>query len=85
MGYDLYFRIFLNIISTIGVMIHNEIIVINICNLGSDTKYFLDLQVESDELFAKTDNPEIMKRFDSLIEINSDNPDINVNENETDN
>ena len=56
------------LISFIGVMIHNEIIVINICNLGSDTKYFLDLQVESDEIFAKTDNPEIMKRYDSLIE-----------------
>ena len=84
-NWDLYIRIFLYLISFIGVMIHNEIIVINICNLGSDTKYFLDLQVESDELFAKTDNPEIMKRFDSLIEINSDNPDINVNENETDN
>ena len=50
-------------------MMHNEIVVINICNLGSDTKYFLDLQVESDEIFAKTDNPEIMKRYESEIEI----------------
>ena len=50
MGCDLYFRIFLNIISTIGVMIHNEIVVINICNLGSDTKYFLDLEVKNEDL-----------------------------------
>ena len=62
-------RIFLYLVSAIGVMIHNEVVVINICNLGFDTKYFLDLQVESDELFAKTDNPEIMKRYESEIEI----------------
>ena len=48
-------------------MIHKEIVVINICNLGSDTKYFLDLEVKSEELFANTDNPEIMKRYDSLV------------------
>ena len=40
MGWDIYIRIFLYIISFIGVIIHNEIVVINICNLGSDTKYF---------------------------------------------
>ena len=56
------------LVSAIGVIIHNEIVVINICNLGSDTKYFLDLEVKSEELFSKTDNPEIMKRYDSLIE-----------------
>jgi len=38
-----YVRIFLFIISFIGVIIHNEIVVINICGLGSDTKYFLEL------------------------------------------
>ena len=69
MGFDLYIRIFLNIISTIGVMIHNEVVVINICNLGSDTKYFLDLEVKSEELFAKTSDPEIIKRYDSFNEM----------------
>ena len=83
--WDLYIRIFLYIVSFIGVMIHNEIVVINICNLGSDTKYFLDLQVESDELFAKTDNPEIMKRFDSLIDIKSETVNGNFNDDETNN
>ena len=68
------------LISFIGVMIHNEIVVINICNFGSDTKYFLDIQVESDELFNNTDNPEIMKRFDSLIEIESENENSKENE-----
>ena len=74
-------RLVLHLVSAIGVVIHNEIVVINICNLGSDTKYFLDLQVESDELFAKTDNPEIIKRFELLIELELENE--NSNENET--
>ena len=79
MGWDLYFRIFLYAISFIGVMIHNEIVVINICNLGSDTKYFLDLKLKSEELFSNTDNPEIIKRYDSLNEMQTVNEE---NENE---
>ena len=69
MGWDLYVRIVLYIISFIGIIIHNEIVVINICNLGSDTKYFLDIKVETEELFAKTDDPEILKRFETLEEM----------------
>ena len=71
--WDFYVRIILYIISTIGVIIHNEIVVINICDLGSDTKYFLDKKVESEELFAKTDNLEILKRFETLEEMESIN------------
>ena len=77
--WDLYVRIFLYLISFIGVMIHNEIVVINICNLGSDTKYFLDLKVESEETFAKTDNPEIMKRYETAIELESEIENRNEN------
>ena len=40
-----YIRIVLYIISFIGVILHNEIVVINICGLGSDTKYFYDALV----------------------------------------
>ena len=69
MGWDLYFRIFLYIISTIGVMIHNEIVVINICNLGSDTKYFLDLKLANEEIFNKAENPEIIKRYETFAEM----------------
>ena len=79
MGWDLYFRIFLHVIAAIGVLIHNEIVVINICNLGSDTKYFLDVKVESEELFAKTNDPEIMKRFETINELGTLNGEI-VNE-----
>ena len=68
MGWDIYLRIFLYVISAIGVMIHNEIIIINICNLGSDTKYFLDLEVEREELFISTDDPDIIKKFETEME-----------------
>ena len=54
------------IISFIGVMIHNEVIVINICNLGSDTKYFLDKIVKSEELYSSSNNPDILKRFETF-------------------
>ena len=73
-SWDLYFRIVLYVISFIGVMIHNEIVVINICNLGSDTKYFLDLKLENEELFTNTDNPEIIKRYETY-EMDSVNED----------
>ena len=79
-GWDLYIRMFLYLISFIGVMMHNEIVVINICNLGSDTKYFLDLEVKSEELFANTDNPEIIKRYDSLAEEEKSDEQSNENE-----
>ena len=66
MKWDEYVRISLYVISIIGVMIHDEIVVINICNLGSDTKYFLDIKFENEELFAHTDNPDIIKRYESI-------------------
>ena len=68
MGWDIYLRIFLYVISGIGVMIHNEIVVINICNLGSDTKYFLDLEVKREDLFMSTDDPDIIKKFETEME-----------------
>ena len=74
--WDICLRIILYVISTIGVIIHNEIVVINICNLGSDTKYFLDMKFQYEELYAQTDNPEILKRFETFEEmedINEDN------------
>ena len=86
MGFDLYIRIFLKIISTIGVMIHNEVVVINISNLGSDTKYFLDLRDESEELFSNKNDPEIIQRYESLNEMEEFTEEkINSNENEEEN
>jgi len=81
--WDIYVRIFLYLVSAIGVIIHNEIVVINVCNLGSDTKYFLDLKVQSEELFANTDNPKIIERYETLteFELESVNPNKNENEN----
>ena len=57
------------VISFIGVLIHNEIVIINICNLGSDTKYFLDLKLKSEELFSRTNDPKIMQRYESYDEM----------------
>ena len=69
MGWDLYPRIILYLILFIGVMIHNEIIIINVCDLGSHTKYFFDLKVISEEIYSGTNNPEILLRYDSRIEM----------------
>ena len=64
-GYK-YVRIILYIFSFIGVLLHNEIIVINICGLGSDTKYFLDTRLKSEEEYTTSDDPNILKRFETL-------------------
>ena len=77
MGWDLYVRIYLYIISFIGVLMHNEIIVINYCELGSDTKYFLELKLENEEDYIKADNPEKLIRFETLSEM-EDQPDGDV-------
>ena len=69
MGWDLYFRIFLYLILIISVMIHNEIIIINVYGLGSNTKYFLDLKYNNELLYYETDNPEILERFQTYIEL----------------
>ena len=76
--WDFYIRILLYVILTIGVIIHNELVVINICDLGSDTKYFLDKKFENEGLFAKTDNLEILKRFETSEEMEITNEDDEV-------
>ena len=68
-NWDFCVRIILYIILTIGVIIHNEIVVINICDLGSDTKYFLDIKVEKEKLFEKADEPEDLKKFETFEEM----------------
>ena len=80
LGYDLYIRIFLYIILIIGVLIHNEILVINICGLASDTKYFLDLKVKNEELYSDADEPEILQRFETIeLEDKNKNDDLKIN------
>ena len=75
LGYDLYIRIFLYIILIIGVLIHNEILVINICGLASDTKYFLDLKLKFEELYSDADEPEILQKFETFDELKDKNKD----------
>ena len=78
MGWDIYVRIFLYLILIIGVMIRNEIIIINICGLAFDTQYFLDLKVEIEQLYSDTDEPEILKRFETIDEMDDKNNDANI-------
>ena len=80
MGWDEYFRLFLYIILFVGVMIHNEIIIINICGLASETKYFLDLKVKNEELYSDADEPEVLQKFETIeLEDKSMNADwINI-------
>ena len=57
-----YIRIVLYIISFIGAILHNEIVVINIWGLGSDTKYFYD----DEEEYSNADDPDILKKFETI-------------------
>ena len=81
LGFDLYIRLFLYIILIFGVLIHNEIIVINICGLASDTKYFLDLKVKNEELYSDADEPEVLKKFETFDELEdkNKNDDLKIN------
>ena len=83
-GWDLYVRLFLYLILFIGVLLHNQIIVINICGLASDTKYFLDLKLESEQLYSNTDNPEILQRYETQVgnEIQIEDEEEERNENQ---
>ena len=58
MGDFKYIRIILYLISLFGVLLHNEIIVINVCGLSSDTKYFLDDIAKSEEIYNNSDDPD---------------------------
>ena len=66
-------------------MIHNEIIIINICGLASKTKYFLDLKFSSEELYINENDPEILRRFETLLEMEDYRVDINTNDGQEDN
>ena len=61
-----YIRIVLYIISFIGVILHNEIVVINIWGLGSDTKYFYDALVKNEEEYSNAGDPDILKKFETI-------------------
>ena len=85
MGWDIYIRIFLYVISFLGVIIYNETVIINICGLGSDTKYFLDLEVLNEERYSKEENPEVLKRYETFIEMDEQDDETKKNEDENQN
>ena len=78
MGLHKIVRIFLYVFSFIGVILHNEIVVINICGLGSDTKYFLDIIEKDDQEYISSDDPDTLKRFETIEEIDNQEEDDSV-------
>ena len=78
-----YLRIFLFIISFIGVIIHNEIVVVNICGLGSDTKYFLEHILKEEVEFSQSNNLNILGRYETCIELNCQTSDKEIKEGDT--
>ena len=74
----MYIRLFLFIILFIGVMIHNEVMIINICGLGSYTKYFLDLIVKNEEIYTKEDDADVIKKYETFVEMDDKYDDISV-------
>ena len=69
LGDHKYIRIVLYAISLFGVILHNEIVIINICGLGTDTKYFSNERAKTEVEYSTSDDPNILKRFESF-EIN---------------
>ena len=68
----------------ITALIHNEIIVITKCGLGDKTKLFMEEKVREENLLSSLDaDIEIMKRFDTMIELEINN--INNEENNENN
>ena len=80
LGWYKYIKIVLYVISFIGVMMHNEIVVINICGLASDTKYFYDNLVKSEEEYMKADDFSILKKFETMEMIDYQDDDSISNE-----
>ena len=76
MGRSIYIRIVLYVISFLGVILHNEIVVINICGLASDTKYFYDNFLKSEEEYTKSNTLNIGQRFETveMIDLEEDEP-----------
>ena len=74
-AWDLALRIILYIFSAICAILHNEIVVINVCNLGSDTRYFLDLQVEDEGIFSNTDDIEIIRHYETMDDLSTEKKD----------
>ena len=66
--WDICIRRILYIILFIGVMIHNEIIIINICGLGSYTKYFLRLKSIDENLYLERDTIDNLIIYDAFEE-----------------
>ena len=88
--WEISLRMCIFVILFIAAMIHNEIFIITRCGLGDNTKLFLDEKVKEEmSLINNEGDQELLKRFDSMIELEEnfkngeteDNKDNNHNNN----
>ena len=66
-------RIFLYFILFVAAMIHNEIFIITKCGLGNKTKLFLEENLKEEGLLSFSEDIEILRRYDTMIELESNN------------
>ena len=69
-NWELAVRIILYLILPLCVFLHNEIIVLNVCNLASDTKYFFNLNMINPELYE--DDIDIIKNDETIGELGTE-------------
>ena len=82
---DLTTRIIIFIILFLGVLMHNEIVIINLCGLNQSTKLYLDKKVIEEDLLSNSENNDILKRFDTTICEMEEKFNEDDNENDNDN
>ena len=78
-------RIVLYVILFIAAMIHNEIFIITKCDLGSKTKLFLEKKQEEERLLSFSNDINFLKRYDTVMELESKDNEDNEGENVQDN
>ena len=83
--HQIIIRIVLYVILFIAAMIHNEIFIITKCDLGSKTKLFLEKKQEEERLLSFSNDINFLKRYDTVMELESKGNEDNEGENVQDN
>ena len=68
-AFQISIRIILYFILFIAAMIHNEIFIINKWDLGSKTKLFLEQKQEEENILSFSEDTEILRRYDTMVEL----------------
>ena len=83
--HQIIIRIVLYVILFIAAMIHNVIFIITKCDLGSKTKLFLEKKQEEERLLSFSNDINFLKRYDTVMELESKGNEDNEGENVQDN